>query len=312
MNTINNRSIHNRQQWGNTVNTLLIMAGLYILLGFTALMIFGSAGLLVIVAVGVANLLVGRRFNDPDLLAKHSGAYRLSPASYYNVHKLTERLAIKAGLPSVPKLYGLPSQQMNAFAVGDRDNSAIVLSEGLLYTLTLREINSILGHEIAHLKNSDLQVIGLADMTTRLINSFTLLGQLSMLTAVVLFGYHISLFWFLLVTLLPTLSVLLQLALSRTREFEADRTSAVLTNDPVALASALKKIDHAYKMNWKKLLIPGWYSNQPPLLRTHPPSSERIKRLLELVDNQPTHIAAKPSYGNRAIHYGGFGAGYHR
>ncbi len=312
MKTVMNESIYTRQRWGNTVITVMIMTGLYLLLGFTALMIFGGAGLATIAVIGVIGAFWGQRYSNPDLVVRRSGAYQLSPAAYHGVYQLTAKLARKAGLTAMPKLYGLPSSQLNAFAVGDKEKSAIVLSEGLLYSLNHREINAILGHEIAHIKNGDLHVIGLADTASRLIHSFTLLGQLSMVIAVLLFGYPISLFWFILVTLLPTLSVLLQLGLSRTREFEADRTSAVLTNDPVALAAALKKIDNAYKLNWKKLLVPGWFMNQPPLLRTHPPSEERINRLLELAGNFPGSNTAWPLSGSRAIHYGILDAGYHR
>lgn len=292
--------------------TVIIMAGLYLLLGFTALMIFGSAGLAALGVVSLIGLLFSGRYNNPALVVKQTGAYKLSPAAYHGVYQLTAHLAKRAGLVNAPRLYALPSSQLNAFAVGNREESAIVLSEGMLYTLTPREINAILGHEIAHLKNGDLHVIALADTVTRLVHSLSLIGQIAMVGAVLLFGFHISLFWFFLVAMLPTASVLLQLALSRTREFEADRTSGELTGDPASLAGALRKIDSIYKLSWKKLLVPGWFLNQPPLLRTHPPSEERISRLLELAGSISHNNTAWPYNGSRAIYHTLFGAGYHR
>jgi heat shock protein HtpX len=158
-----------------------------------------------------------------------------APALWNAVQALTER----AGLPRWPELYYLPSQVMNAFAVGTPVNSAIGLTDGLLRHLDLREIVGVLAHEISHVHNNDLRVMGLADLFSRGTSILSLLGQILLLLNLPLILFtQVTVNWWAIALLVfaPNLSALAQLALSRTREFDADLNAARLTGDPEGLA----------------------------------------------------------------------------
>ena len=173
---------------------------------------------------------------------------------------------------------------MNAFVVGSEDNAAICLTEGILQHLHLRELTGILGHEIAHIKNNDLQVMRLAEIVGKITHSLSAIGHILLLLSLPAFlagALHYSSVLLLILILAPILSLLLQLALSRIREFAADLGSAQLTGDAYGLISALRKIDGYHRGFWRSILLPTW-NHQPSLLRTHPPTHERIERLIAL------------------------------
>jgi heat shock protein HtpX len=138
------------------------------------------------------------------------------------------------------------------------------LTDGMIRTLSLRELSGVLAHEISHIRNGDLWLMGLADTVSRLTRMMSLFGQI------------------LLLVLAPTIGALLQLALSRTREYDADLGGALLTGDPMALAGALRKLERYGRGLWESLLMPGRRNPNPSLLRTHPPTEERIRRLAAL------------------------------
>jgi heat shock protein HtpX len=175
---------------------------------------------------------------------------------------------------------------MNAFATGGRDDAAIVLSDGLLRRLGQREITGVLAHELAHVANGDIQVMAFADTVSRITGLLGLFGQLLLILSVplVLLGFEAPPLGALLVLIAgPTLSALAQLALSRNREYEADRTAAELSGDPAGLASALDKLERYQGRFWEQVMLPGRHLPDPSLLRTHPPTEERIARLMELM-----------------------------
>jgi len=196
-------------------------------------------------------------------------------------------LAERAQLPARPRLFVIPSPTLNAFATGWPGRAAIGVTEGLLRRFTVREIAGVLAHEVSHIRNNDLWVMGLADAITRfttslsyvavLLAAFNVLGLLS--------GEVYVSWWAVLVLYLaPTVSSLLQLALSRTREFDADLEGAQLTGDPRGLASALRKLERYTGRFWEDLMFPfpGRRIPQPSLLRSHPATEDRVARLLQL------------------------------
>lgn len=192
--------------------------------------------------------------------------------------------AARAGLPAVPVPHYVPSGVVNAFATGSKHHAAIALTDGLLRSLTPRELTGVLGHEIAHIANEDLRVMGLADSISRLTHLLALLGQLAIvlsLPALLLGVTEVNWPALLLLAVAPQLALLAQLGLSRVREFDADRLAAELTGDPHGLASALAKIERVSR-SWRAWLLPGWGNPEPSWLRTHPATAERIERLLEL------------------------------
>lgn len=147
-------------------------------------------------------------------------------------------LAARAGLPAVPVPHYVPSGVVNAFATGSKHHAAIALTDGLLRSLTPRELTGVLGHEIAHIANEDLRVMGLADSISRLTHLLALLGQLAIvlsLPALLLGVTEVNWPALLLLAVAPQLALLAQLGLSRVREFDADRLAAELTGDPHGL-----------------------------------------------------------------------------
>jgi len=223
------------------------------------------------------------------------GAYRAEPIYPGNAPRLYEVLrvlAARAGLPRTPTLYYLPSRVMNAFTTGGSDNPVIALSDGLLRRLDLRELAGVIGHELSHVAHEDTRVMAFADLVSRVTGMLALVGQLLLLInlPLLLFAdYHID--WLPILVLLgaPTVSSLVQLALSRNREYEADRGAAELTGDPEGLASALDKMERMQGGLLERILLPGSRVPDPSLLRTHPPSGERIRRLLELRGRPALH-----------------------
>jgi heat shock protein HtpX len=196
-------------------------------------------------------------------------------------------LAERAELPARPRLFVIPSATLNAFATGLPGNAAIAVTEGLLRCLTVREVAGVLAHEISHIRNNDLWVMALADAISRFTTS---LSYVAVLLAIVngfglLTGELYVSWWAVLVLYLaPTVSSLLQLALSRAREYDADLEGAWLTGDPVGLASALRRLERYTGSFWEDLMfpVPGRRIPQPSLLRSHPTTEERVARLLQL------------------------------
>jgi len=142
-----------------------------------------------------------------------------------------------------------------------------------------------LAHEISHVRNNDMWVMGLADLFTRMTNILSVVGQFLLLLNLPLLlmsDYTISWAAILLLVFAPTLSALLQLALSRTREYDADLGAAELSGDPEGMALALAKLERLQAGFFERVFLPGRQIPEPSLLRTHPPTQERLRRLLAL------------------------------
>jgi heat shock protein HtpX len=153
----------------------------------------------------------------------------------------------------------------------------------------MRELTAVLAHEVAHIAHGDLRVMGLADSVSRLTSLFALTGQILLLLALPWFlvgGQMVEVNWLALLVLLlsPHLALLVQLGLSRVREFDADLKAAALTGDPEGLALALARIERASR-SWLSILLPGWGNPEPSWLRTHPATAERIRRLRTLASS---------------------------
>jgi heat shock protein HtpX len=174
---------------------------------------------------------------------------------------------------------------LNGFAVGRPGDAVIALTDGLLRSMTLRELAGVLAHETSHIRNNDLWLMGLADLVGRLTRLMTLAGLLLLILALPMWWAGVSNLPWLVIPLLlfaPQLTTLFELALSRAREFEADLDAAGLTGDPAGLASALAKLERAQRSPWERLLLPGYRLPEPSLLRSHPATEQRIARLRAL------------------------------
>jgi heat shock protein HtpX len=191
---------------------------------------------------------------------------------------------------------------LNAFATGTPQHAVIGLTEGLLRRLSLHELAGVLAHEISHVRNNDLAVMSLADVLTRFTQVLSYLAvflAIINLPAWLLGETDMSYSALLLLYLSPTVGSLLQLGLSRTREYDADLEGAQLTGDPRGLASALEKLERYQGTFWEDLMfpVPTRRIPQPSLLRSHPPTEQRIARLLALESRElapPIEVVEEP------------------
>lgn len=272
----------------NGLQQLGLLGLLALLLGYLAWEV-GGEPFLWGTLLGVAVLWMINPVASPRLLVRLYGAIPFSPREMPGLYRLLEGLAARAGLERLPRLYYLPSRMMNAFATGHREDAAILLSDGLLRRLERRELIGVLAHELAHVANGDIQLMTFADTLSRITGILALIGQVLLLFSIpaLLLGLATPPLMALLVLIgAPTLSALAQLALSRNREFEADRSAAELSGDPVGLASALDKLERQQGSFWEQMMLPGRHLPDPSLLRSHPPTQERIDRLLELIPDE--------------------------
>lgn len=263
-----------------SVLLLSFMAGFLALLGY---LLGGGEGLTYLSALGLLLLLMNP-VASPWLILRLYRARPLHPAEAPTLYALSRELSRRAELPTLPTLYYVPSSLVNAFTVGGVRNAAIALTEGLLLTLNGREIAGVLAHEISHILNGDLRVMSLADLISRLTSILSLFGQILVLVNLPLLWWSdVQVNWWAIALLVfaPQITVFAQLGLSRTREYDADLNAVLLTGDPEGLASALAKIERG-PHHWFKVWRPGYGVPEPSWLRTHPPTEERIRRLLTL------------------------------
>lgn len=284
----------------NIFHTGMIFLAMAALFGVLGWLIFGKLGVIFAVAAAVVLSLSTPRIS-PHVVMRMYKAYQLSDYEARGLREIAAGLAERAQLPAMPQLYYVPSRVMNAFSVGSRQNSAIALSDGLIRNLSTREITGVLAHEISHIANNDLKLHMLANMMTKITSSLSFIGQMLILLylPIAIFSEaHVSFIFILLLVFAPTVSVLLQLALSRTREFDADLTAARLTGDPVGLANALKKMDLVERSIWDMLYIPGRRVPQTSVLRTHPYTKERVAKLMSLASQE-----AEPPLNSENNHF---------
>jgi heat shock protein HtpX len=233
--------------------------------------------------LGVLPLVVSLRIY-PTLSLKFYGARTLAPQEAPRLFAIVAELAGRAVLDHPPRLAYIRSSAALVFSTGRGERATVAVSDGILRLLNLRELVGVMGHEVSHIANGDTLVMSLADVTSRLTSTLSLLGQFLILLNLPLyfFGGH-PLPWLplLLMLVAPTASALLQLALSRTREYEADLEAARLTGDPAALADALAKLENHQRGLLRRQRLPFHPGSEPSLLRTHPQTEERIRRLRE-------------------------------
>ena len=272
------------QKLRNLVHTAALFAGMLGLLALLGWVVAGPSGLAGLVAAGLVLLTAGMRVS-PALILRLYGARPLAVEEAPGLYGIVVELSRRAGLERPPRLYYIPTPMINAFTVGSREDAAVTVTAGLLEHLNRRELVGVLAHEITHVRHNDLKVLGLADLVSRATVLFSWMGQFLLLLNLPLWlaaGYSVPWLAVFLLIFAPTLTALLQLALSRSREFDADLGSVELTGDPRGLASALYKLE-AFQANFlERILLPGRRVPEPSLLRTHPATEERIRRLLEL------------------------------
>lgn len=277
-----------RHRLANTLQSILLLGGMGGLLALVGYTLAGGTGLVWIAILGLISMALSPRFS-PRWLMRLYGARHLPHDAFPQLHELLHTLVRRAGLSHAPDLYYVPSRILNAFAVGHRHNAAIAVTDGLLQALNLRELAGVLAHEVSHIRHNDLSVMAISDWVSRATSILSNIGQFALLITfpMWLFGGNVPVVPWLILIAAPWISTLLQLGLSRTREFDADRGAVELTGDPEGLASALLKLEQAKISLLRRILLPGWGNPEPSWLRTHPATSERIERLMEIKPSRP-------------------------
>jgi heat shock protein HtpX len=278
---------HSAHKARNTLHSAILVAGLGLLTGFSAWLLWGGMGVAItLVAIGVIYAFAPRL--PPEVVMRIYRARRLDPRSGGPIVHIVDVLSDRAELPAPPRVYIIPSMTLNAFATGSPEKAVIGVTEGLLRRLTLNELAGVLAHEISHIRNNDLTVMGLADVMTRFTQVLSYLALFLALFNLPAFLLGDAETWLptglLLLYLAPTIGSLIQLALSRTREYDADLEGAGLTGDPGSLVTALQKLERYHGRFWEDMTlpVPGRRIPYPSLLRSHPSTEERIARLRAL------------------------------
>jgi heat shock protein HtpX len=275
----------------NGLKTTALFAVLWaVLLGLGALIGSGtrsSAPIWIMALVGVGTTVYGY-WNSDKIAIRAMQAYPVTEAEAPQLYQIVRELSARAQQP-MPRIYVSPTMSPNAFATGrNPQNAAVCCTEGILGFLDVRELRAVLGHELMHVYNRDILTSSVAAAVAGVITS---VGQM-----LLFFGggdrRNANPLAILAMALLaPFAASLIQMAISRTREFDADEDGAVLTGDPLALASALRKIEQGVQLaplppdqrlvNASHLMIANPFrgGGMAKLFSTHPPMNERIGRL---------------------------------
>jgi heat shock protein HtpX len=270
--------------WINRLQSLLLLVIMAVFFAALGWLLWGRDGLVTLLSMGLITAMLNTLIS-PQLVMSLYGARPIIPKQMPALYEAVNLLAARAELNQPPKLYYIPSEVLNAFAVGRPAGSAVAITDGLLKTLSFDELLAVLAHEISHIRNNDLWIMGLADMFSRTTRLLSLIGQLLLwvnLPLLLIGAVTINWLAILLLLLAPNLSALAQLSLSRTREYHADLNAVLLMGDADALASALMKIEQ-YQGDWmEQLFMPGYKVPVPSILRTHPPTEDRVRRIMAL------------------------------
>lgn len=230
---------------GNFAQAAILIAGFCALLTVALWPQLGRGALALAVLAAIGLVFLAAQV-APAVMMRIYGARPYEAGDLAQFDRIAGELARRAGLPSAPRLYVVPSMLHSAFSIGSSRRFATALTEGLLRRLTMREVTAILAREVAHAQRGDLFVYGIADLVSRCAQGLYYVGLLwaamNILSAIG-GGEPISWQSIVLMLLAPTLMSVLQLALSRSREFEADRAAALITGDPLGVASAISRLD---------------------------------------------------------------------
>ena len=283
----------------NTTKTVVLMVGLTVLLVLIGGAFGGRQGMIMAFMFASVMNIFSYWFSDKIVLRMY-GVREVSEADAPVLYSVTRDNAMKMNMP-MPKVYIIPSDAPNAFATGRNPNhAAVAATEGILRLLTKEELSGVMAHEMGHVRNRDILIGTIAATIAGAISMLANMAQWAMI-----FGGGRRddregaggmIGGILMIILAPIAAALIQMAISRSREYEADATGARISGNPLALASALKKLHmgsqripmdanpataHMFIVN---PLRGGGFAS---LFSTHPPMEERIARLEAMVYGQP-------------------------
>ena len=272
--------------FGNQLKTFMLLGVLTSLVVVIGSMLGGQTGM--VIAFGFALIMNGASYWYSDKMAiKMTRSEPASKEKNPQLYEMVERLTYRANLP-MPKLYITPSEQPNAFATGrNPQNSAVAVTVGLLRALNKEEVEGVIAHELAHIKNRDVLIGTLAAVMAGVITMIADMAQWALI-----FGRgddeDNGLAALPLIILGPIAAIIIQMTVSRSREYMADATGAEIAGNSEGLASALLKLEQASKYNPMKvspatshmfIVNPFAGRSLRSLFSTHPPIQERVRRL---------------------------------
>jgi heat shock protein HtpX len=269
----------------NTFRTTALMAVMLVLFALIGQALGGTGGMMLAFLIAVGMNGVSYWYSSSIVLRMY-GAEEVSRAEAPELHDLVDRLRRRADLP-MPKVCVIPQDQPNAFATGrNPDNAVVAVTEGIVRALDRDELAGVIAHELAHIKNRDMLT---STVAATLAAAITLLARFG-----IFFdrdqGFVTSL---LMMILAPMAAMLIQMAISRSREYAADRDGAEIAQNPLGLASALRSMERAAQhqsmpanqaTSHMFIVNPfsGGLSGLKRLFSTHPPTEERIARLEDM------------------------------
>ena len=278
---------------GNNIKTLFLLAGLTALLVFMGKLIGGQSGMMVAFILALGMNFFSYWFSDKIVL-KMYGAQEVDPAQAPQLHQIVEELAREAGVPK-PRVYVIPTESPNAFATGrNPEHAAVAVTEGILRLMTPTELKGVLGHEMGHVQHRDILIQTVA---ATLAGAIMIIADMARWGA--MFGAGASrdseegggmgtVGLIVMAILAPFAAMLIQMAISRSREYLADEAGARFSHNPESLASALEKLaygvqaapmDAAPATEPLFIVSPLTGGGLMSLFSTHPPIEERIARL---------------------------------
>lgn len=273
----------------NTLKTAVLMVGLTILLVLVG-GLWGRNGMLLFFGIAMVMNLVSYWFSDKIVLRMY-GAKEVTQAEAPLLYGVTRELAMRGNLP-MPKVYMIPSHALNAFATGRNPNhAAVAATEGILQALTREELTAVMAHELSHVGNRDILIGTIAAAIAGAISMIANMAQWGMIFG----GYGGrrdedrggGIAAIAMVILAPIAALLIQMAISRSREYQADASGARLCGRPEDLASALRKLQaaaqrvplNANPATAHMFIVNPLRGGFASLFSTHPPMEERIARL---------------------------------
>lgn len=277
----------------NQIKTAMLLGALTGLMLLVGNLLGGSQGLTIALAFAFVMNFGMYFFSDKIVLAMYR-AQEAKKSEHPELHKMVEEIAHKANVPK-PKIYVIPTQTPNAFATGrNPKHAAVACTTGIMQLLNHDELKGVLAHEIAHVKNRDILITTIAATIAGVISY---LAQMAQFAAIFGGGRNDDergnmAGMIVLAILTPIMAMIIQMAISRSREYHADATGAKFLRNSTGLSTALKKMEAGVKQHpldfghpaTSSLFIVNPFSAQGigRMLSTHPPTHERIKRLNEL------------------------------